>query len=373
VVTGDDCPESRSRSPAHSTEGDRNRNRDRHQGRSGRDRGQLLLIGAVGVAFIIVGLAVVVNSMVLTGASGTGISQASDESVALLNHEVQRDTRSLVIHTNHRRVYDDNATLNASVAENVSEYNRLLGETYAESSGAFVNVSYTARNETGTRIVQATDRNYTSPPAGFTPPGTGRQDNYTVIGPARTGMPDEFGDIPRGQVGWFVMNVNASETTDRTKRWFNVTVFGSGGRNVTLYMNQNATGEGVSSALDVESDVSTSPGIDTNVTCLSSGDRVLIDVVAGRCVNDQGKTFTTLEALDPPYRITVRNGTQAYGKYGIVTNATATAFAGPRHNCPTTTPCLAPAAWSVNVSVTYRTEQTRYSNVQSVTVYNESN
>jgi hypothetical protein len=136
-------------------------------------------------------------------------------------------------------------------------------------------------------------------------------------------------------------------------------------------MNQNATGEGVSSALDVESDVSTTAGSDGNVTCISSGDRVLIDVVAGRCVNDEGKLFRTVDDLERPYRIRFRNGSEGVGKYAIVTDVQS----GSGYNCPATgpDPCRAPAAWSVDVSVTYRTEAVAYRNVQSVTVYNETN
>jgi hypothetical protein len=328
------------------------------------DRGQLLLIGAVGVAFIIVGLAVVVNSMVLADAGGADGPRTESEDVALINHEVQRDTRSLVVHTNHYEVYDTPGALDASLRENVTEYSDLLGATHADSSGAFVNVSFAGRNETGTRIVQADDGEFTSPsPAG--------SDNYTLIGPDGPGTTNQLGVTSAGQLGWFVMNVNASETSDRTKPWFNVTIVGDDGEYVTLYMNQNATGEGVSSALDVESDVSTTAGSDGNVTCISSGDRVLIDVVAGRCVNDEGKLFRTVDDLERPYRIRFRNGSEGVGKYAIVTDVQS----GSGYNCPATgpDPCRAPAAWSVDVSVTYRTEAVAYRNVQSVTVYNETN
>jgi len=329
------------------------------------DRGQLLLIGAVGVAFIIIGLAVVVNSMVLADAGGADGPRTESEDVALINHEVQRDTRSLVIHTNHYEVYDGNSTLDASLRENVTEYSDLLGATHAESSGAFVNVSFAGRNETGTRIVQAADGEFTSP-AGV--------DNYTLVGPDGPGTTNQIDVTSAGQLGWFVMNVNASETSDRTKPWFNVTIVGDDGEYVTLYMNQNATGEGVSSALDVESDVSTTAGSDGNVTCISSGDRVLIDVVVGRCVNDEGKVFRTVGDLERPYRIRFRNGSDGVGKYAIVTDEKRST--SPKYNCDTTAatdPCRSPAAWSVNVSVTYRTEGVAYRNVQSVTVYNETN
>jgi hypothetical protein len=321
----------------------------------GSDRAQLLLVGAIGVAFIIVGMAVVVNSMVLSGVGESSEAVTAGGDVERLNHEVRRDTRSLVIHTNHYEVYEDASGLNASLRSNVTEYSRLLGSTYARSGGAFVDVSFVGRNRTGTRIVQSTDAEFT---------GTGGQTDHTLLGPT---PPNTVGVGSPGPLGWFVMNVNASETSDRTKGWFTVVVVGDDGERLELSMNQNATGEGVSSALDVESDVSTTPGADGNVTCISTGDRVLIDVVAGRCVNDPTKRFRTVDSLASPYRVRFANGSDAVGKYALVTNRTTTP------NCASgDAPCRAPAAWSVDVSVTYRTEQVAYRNVQPVTVYNES-
>lgn len=317
-------------------------------GRDGpdRSRGQLILIGALGLAVILLGMAVVFNSVVLSGEASTAGATTDVEQVSVYNKQVRKDVRTLTVHTNHRDVYASETALNDSLRRNVTEYGRLLSTTYAAEQGVQANASFVGRNETGTRIVQKTDREFRSPgPAGpdWTPVGSG----YT----------------PEAEVGWFVLNVNASQTSDRTKDSFTVLIEGDDGENVTVRMDQNASTEGVESALNVRAN--TSAGANESVICIASGDRVLIDFLEGSCVNDQSKTFETVEKLEQPYSIEFENGGEGVGKYSIVTDHNASGS----YTCPGSTPCTTPAAWSLRLGVTYDSGGVSYDNVQNVSIY----
>lgn len=318
------------------------------------ERGQLILIGALGLAIVLLGLAVVFNSVVLADETSSAAIESEVDSVGVFNKHVRKDVRTLTVHVNHRQVYGNpnaQAKLNGSLRANVSEYGRVLATTYAADSGTQANASFVRRNETGVRIVQAEDGTFED---------SGGTDDWTPVGGSSPGAyPGER------EVGWFVMNVNATQTSDRTQDSFTILIEGDGGENVSLELNQNASTEGVESALDVDSNVST--GANGSVTCLASGDRVLLDVVAGRCVNEDGKVVPTVEDLQAPYSIEFENGTDGYGKYSIVTapdaSASYTCGASP------TFPCTTPVAWSIEVDVTYRTDDLSYANRQNVTVY----
>jgi hypothetical protein len=301
------------------------------------------------LAVILLGLAVVFNSVVLAGEAGNAGATTDVKQVSVYNKQVRKDVRTLTVHTNHRNVYASKTALNDSLRRNVTEYGRLLSTTYAAERGVQANASFVGRNETGTRIVQTTDREFRSP-------GGGGAD-WTPVGTAGPAFP------PESEVGWFVMNVNASQTSDRTKDSFTVFIEGDDGENVTVRMDQNASTEGVESALNVRAN--TSAGANESVICIASGDRVLIDFLEGSCVNDQAKTFETVEKLEQPYSIEFTNGDDGVGKYSIVTDHDASGS----YTCPGSTPCTTPAAWSIRLGVTYHSGSVSYDNVQNVSIY----
>lgn len=113
------------------------------------DRGQLLLVGAVTIAFIILGLVVVVNGVLYTQVidSGNTIESANDAQNAQL--EVTRGVRGLIQEVN--RNSDDPVN---DVEENVTAFDRAYRNTTADSRPTIVDVSRnsSASIEPGTMI-----------------------------------------------------------------------------------------------------------------------------------------------------------------------------------------------------------------------------
>jgi hypothetical protein len=309
------------------------------------------LIGALGLAVILLGLAVVFNSVVLAGEASDAGAASEIEQMNVYNKQIRKDVRTLAVHTNHRTVYATESALNDSLRRNTSKYGRLLSTTYAAERGVHANVTFVRRNETGVRIVQTDDREFRD--SGNTP-------DWTPVG---AGSPSDYPG--ESDLGWFVMNVNASATSDQTQDSFTVFIEGSDGENATIKMDQNTSTEGVETALNVRANTST--GASESVVCLASGDRVLVDMLDGRCVNDQAKTFETVEDLEAPYLVEFKNGGEGVGKYAVVADEHMSTGS---YTCSgSVSPCTTPAAWSIKIGVVYQSENGVYSNSQNVSIY----
>ncbi|MFA9425258.1 hypothetical protein [Natronorubrum sp. A-ect3] len=107
------------------------RERDRSCERSRTERGQVILIGALALAFIILGVVVVFNGVVYTetlSSSETGQSATTAEATEL---EVQQGIGCLI-----DRQDDDDL-----LEENITAFNDLYQNSTAHSSPAVVNIS----------------------------------------------------------------------------------------------------------------------------------------------------------------------------------------------------------------------------------------
>lgn len=102
------------------------------------DRGQLLLVGAVTIAFIILGLVVVVNGVLYTQVidSGNTIESANDAKNA--EFEVTRGVRGLIQEVNRNH---DESDLEGDVNANLSAFDRAYRNATADSRPTIVDVS----------------------------------------------------------------------------------------------------------------------------------------------------------------------------------------------------------------------------------------
>ena len=310
-----------------------------------------MLIGAVAVAFVIVGLVVVVNTA-LVGGGTSGVAPAAESSEAVeFNDQVRQDLRETTIRVNQATVYDDRSDLTTAVEENVSTYSSLLAESYATGEPTSVSVEYNYAERNGTRVLQAEDGNFTRTGTTATPV---------------TWSPLQSGGSPE-PITWFVVNLDAKNVSDSSP--FEVVVTDKDGDVGRIFIERNSSPGRQVLAVDVRTELPDPDDSTDTVTCTASNGRVLLDLLDGSSLG-RDCSFNTTGPLDGPYReVEFRNGDRAAGKWSLVTDEPGNSLA----DCGSLDePCNTPVVLEANVTTTYATEGLRYENTQNVTIYNES-
>ncbi|WP_415379664.1 hypothetical protein [Halosimplex sp. TS25] len=316
-----------------------------------RDRAQMILLGAITLAAVIVGLTVVVNSHFVTqNGAVSEVSPQIDEAQEF-EYESRKGSRSLVLRLNHRHRNLTGEDLGEVIESNVSVYSGLIAESYASSRGEYVDVTYNNdSSHFGSRVVQEADGNVTSD-AG--------QGEWHVGRPS--------GEMRN--VGWFTMNVDVDETNEQTT-WINVT--NATGHWVNVSINKTTAGTGVN--LGVTSNVSHAGNAST--LCDPSRERVLLDVFEGSTFTGDCE-FNGTRSIQPPYRVDVSGGKHLVAKYELVFNDTidSTYYRPCTATGPVPSsdqPCRAPAVWTANVTTEFGGSQLSYANEYNITVYREA-
>ncbi|ELZ85770.1 hypothetical protein C453_08143 [Haloferax elongans ATCC BAA-1513] len=295
------------------------------------ERGQLLLVAAITVAVFIVSFSVVFNSVVFTEQRTGGDADVAASGATLFNHEVRETTSELLIRINHASVYNDSSAIHDAVQNNTSRYNVLLAESYGDSSPVSVNVTYDEVNSTlGSRVVQRSD-----------------------------GSIDPTSSVTDRAIGWFTLNVNASETES-----FEVTVDNQS-NSLTYDIERNSRGPGLN--------ITTSGyAPQPTVTCQQTGDRVLFDLVSGSTFRGNCTFPSFQEELTGPYDVTFDGGTDETSlRYELVVNGTGTGVGAS--DCSVvgdpTIPCRSDAVWTAHVVTEYDRSRVSYERAQNVSVY----
>lgn len=312
------------------------------------DRGQILLVGAVAIAFVLLGLVAVYNAQLTTSgptaAGSTNVAEAAE-----LNREARRNVRAVTVRVNHREpYYGSPAALNDAVGRAVGNYSRLLERTYVGSSGAVVNVTYDGAARMGTRTVQSDNMKLTD----------------------HTGAPDwePIDRSERREIGWFVLNLNATRLDDTTP--FVITVYNGTGPSpatTTYEFTRNTTGSSVVNVAVTNSP----PGVGTpSTTCNAAANRSLLDLKQGISYTSNCTFTPGTAALEGPYAVEFENGDEAVGKFALVTNSTRADRPNGLGDCPAAgEPCNTYAVWNATLSTRYESGTVSYSNTQNVTVY----
>lgn len=300
-----------------------------------RERGQLLLAGALLVAIIFIGLAVLLNSVVFTENVSGGSSVEVTGDVNEFNKEMRRNTRVLTIRVNHGGNYTSLGEIDASLAANFTNYSRVLAESYADTGATYANVSYGGTVTEGRRITQRDEQTFEK----------GGSDDWDAFGGSK-------------ELGWFVMNVNVSETKENQAARIELT--NASGSTYSLTLQQSPGGKLlVNSSLDGSST--------SNATCSPTAHRVVIDVIDGTSPTADC-TFNGSERLQGPYdSLEFENASAATGEFAIVVNGTSNI--GVASCASTKNPCKMTAAWAVEITTRYETVELAYANTQTVTVY----
>jgi len=149
-----------------------------------RDRGQLILVGAIAIALILLGLVLIVNTALFTqivGSEGT-VQSAKEGSVS--GHEIGNSIGAVVAQKNLHE--DDVSDINSEVYDTVNDDLRpALAKRSIEQSGSFVDARYVDSTEDG-----------------------------RVFNQSSTDLVGDWQPVTDGDVGHFVMTVDTSQSAD---------------------------------------------------------------------------------------------------------------------------------------------------------------
>lgn len=313
------------------------------------DSGQLILVGGIALAFVVIALALAFNGVFFADSLVDSTAGDDLDTSEQLDRQAARDVPRLLLHLNHRTPYADVAALDETVTANVSTYTRLTTETRLQSTPGVLNVSLTNRTY-GTRVVQATDGPFT--------------EDGTISGDPSWRPVDET-----RPVGWAVLNLDAANVTDAdgTDR-FTIELRDEDGDTARLYLSRNTTTGDDSRTVDVETVLSSGNGTAPQ-PCTPSQGRLLLDLRAGSSFGDTC-AFNLTGSLDGPYEIRFENGAAATGKYAFVTSGSPpNSLAAGSYACPNPGPCNAPVVWEATVVTTAETETATTSSNRTVEVY----
>jgi hypothetical protein len=318
---------------------------------SGRERGQLILVGALTVAVSIVAITVFLNTTLFTESIAPSTASDQLDDARQFDQQARTGATELLHRINLRERNRTLAELEENATQGVRNYSQLLAASHAESGTASVNVSLDPdASEYGNRTVQLVDANLTGP--------GGTEDWDPVPDTNRT-------------IGWFVVDMNVEESTTASTE---LTVTNGSSDNLSLSVRKNLSGLGTN--VTVVSDPSF--GSVDQVTCEASFGRVLIDlyhgtVVGTTCASDS--SFTGIEALSPPHSLEVTSGDSFTGEYEYVLNQSIPKTQRCRDvpGAPATEPCATPALWQANLSTAYLGTAATYRNSYNVSLYAETN
>ena len=307
-------------------------------------RGQVLLVGAVAIAFVIVGLAVLFNAVTFTGQTTVPEAGASLDGASKFDFEARRGARELVLRINHDGVYGTESTLARNVAANVSNLSAVMGATYS-AHGAAVNVSFeNTTSDFGRRIVQHQPRSFTNP-------------NATV--------PSNWQLVDRSsQVGWFAVTVNGTDLAENSANAFAINV-----TNDTDYVEYQIYGVG-GGVVNVSVDTSVGSGNGVYQFNTTRG-HVIFDLVDGTSPMNLSARMPSIRRLDGAYNVTFRNADRASGLYSIVVPS-AGRIDGSIDTCSASVPCHGPAIWNATVKTHYETPSITMTHNQTIPVYNST-
>jgi hypothetical protein len=325
------------------------------------ERGQLLLIGAVALALTILGLALVTNTVLYTENVAPGETTLDTGDVEEFSDGGQSSVRSLLFRLNHAERNVTFAALEDAAERNTTGYSTALSQLSAASGTQFTRIVYRETNHSGTRIVQGVDRPLTYNGSHSTPDAGSDPADWEPV-PSRT------------QIGWFVLNVDVQNTSERATR---VSV-GSGLGNEWTYRLNRSGG-------NVSVRVTDDDGVElASDSCGGVGTRVLLDLRRGTGLSGEC-SFPGFDQLSGPKSVAVEDGDNLVGRYGIVVNETwdddesntldPASPAGGSESYPHCSdggrqpPCLSPVVWTATVGMEYRSSNVGLNTNRTIQVY----
>jgi len=291
-----------------------------------RDRGQLILVGAVAIALVLLGLVLVVNTALFTqvvGSEGT-VETAKDGGIS--GHELGESIA--VITETENRQNNSQFLIDIAVFNEVEDTLRPVAQQRSvESGGAFLNVSSGLDRVNGSVITQTDNSTFTS--------GNLDLETWQPVSPTQP-----------ADVGGFniTLDVSGSNIGETFQLWVHGT---------------NGTASGINRSLSITPtgsdtvDISVSGGATCN-NIQATANTVRIDVSHGRVFEDRDCEFDLFAGIEPGYVVTFTNGDAIFGTYEFATDVYPGSLP-PVYGSTADQPVASNAVWSMYYTFTYST------------------
>ena len=322
--------------------------------RLGNERGQVMLVGALALAVLILALVPVYNAVFTTDSTGVGDPEGVPDGLSPYQRSALEAAQRLAIRTGHGAVYPDDAAVAAAFDPAFENYTRLHGEAAVSGTDTAVNVTFAptaAGTQYGGRVVQNRS-DYLDKPTAAGGPGPA---DWWVVRPS-----------DRARLGWFTARLEVANLSESDPFVVEVS---NGTDTAELHVESDGGSNDVSVRLT--GDVS---AMSEDVTCDSRAGEIVLDVYRGSA--DGGDcAFSGLEVVEGPVSIRIRNGSSAYGVYELVVRDDAglqpTIEACTPQSPPPglSNPCSSPTLWQLSMITEMRNDRTEYESRTNVSVY----
>ncbi|MEF8843506.1 MAG: hypothetical protein V5A62_18085 [Haloarculaceae archaeon] len=313
-----------------------------------RERGQVLLVGALALAVLLLALVPVYNAVFTTDSADVGGREGVPDGASAYERSTLEAAQRLAIRTGHGRTHPDNGSVASAFEPAFENYTRIHDESAVTGTGTYVNATFDGNapgTQYGVRVVQNRSGHLDKPTSG----GPG---NWHLVR-----------NSSRTQLGWFTVRLDVSNLSESDP--FVVRVY-NGTDEVRLAVESDGGSNDVS--VQLTGSVGT---MSEDVTCDSRAGEVVIDLYRGSA--DRGDcTFTGLDVVEGPVSVWVRNGSSAYGVYELVVR-NGDGLEPSIHRCTDdhTDPCWTPTLWQLSLRSHVRSGGTDYTSRVNVSVYGE--
>ncbi|MFC4406111.1 DUF7261 family protein [Haloarchaeobius iranensis] len=329
-------------------------------------RGQIVLVGALAIAFIVLGIVVVFNtSLYAENVDSTGTVSSVNQAEQV--RHAGGDSVAGVAYRVNQGEFDSNSTVAAAVNRNTSNFSAVWQSLYAQSQPSAVNASLDGSNsEYGVRVFQSTDDD-------FRARADAGQENWNLT---PSGASPTYSDV-----GEFDVTLDrGSLDTTRTGAFHLAALGGDGTGNeawrVVWFVND-------SSRLDVYvasgSDPTAPSGWENQTgsqVCndVSVGTDIEVDMVNGS-IDGTSCSFEFTDDLsyvpgENGYAVQFVNGDNATGQYDAHLSQTAFTIGSPVTGGPA--PYYSHIVWEASVVVEYDSPTASYTRTVTVPVYNST-
>lgn len=324
------------------------RGRGRSNPTTGTDRAQVLLVGAVVLAFMILALVPVFNGVFAPDSAGNNEPREVADGPITARQEQQTTARELAVRVGHTDVYASEAPLVDRLSIAFANYTAVSAEASVASRERFAETRLNASapgTVVGTRVVQREPGPFTEPVADAP--------EWTPVGPGLD-----------AELGWFVARL---DTTNLSRSDPFVVRVENGTHEMVVRVQRQDSSNNVRLSVAGDAGVTDEP-----VTCDATAGQVVLDFHRGQS-GDIDCTFPGFEELDGPVTIRFEDGDSARGVYEFVvdddTSLQTQIGACVGGGMVPEDPCHSPVLWQLSLESVVSDGRTAYVSRTNVSVY----
>lgn len=115
-----------------------------------RDRGQVILIGAITLAFIVLGIVIVFNGILYTDGLSAGTSSQTATDTQISETEIRQGVACLLVEANKRSEWEENEnSAEDEIAENLEEFADSYGNAKSHSTPSVISLEHKSTDTNG--------------------------------------------------------------------------------------------------------------------------------------------------------------------------------------------------------------------------------